>query len=179
MSNGHYKGIGRSRIAVDQLSRRSMMSSFTFWMKNCVIHKCELSWNKVFLYGNFANWPFYESKFCLIIVILLRFCPVGVILKEICVEMHKKEFPQGQVSKVQGRGAGLPRNAQDYSAWLNPFTGLSHNLEIRTAAAAIFHISQFQILAASIGGRRGQEDNKHSSFTNTLFKLERYICFGF
>ena len=135
-----------------------------------------LAWNEM---ANFANWPFYESKFCLIIVILFTFCPVGVVLKEICVEMHKKEFPQGQVSKVQGRGAGLPRNAQDYSAWLNPFTGLSHNLEIRTAAAAIFHISQFQILAASIGGRRGQEDNKHSSFTNTLFKLEGYICFGF
>ena len=93
--------------------------------------------------------------------------------------MHKKEFPQGQVSKVQGRGAGLRRNAQDYSAWLNPFKGLSQNLEIRTAATAIFHISQFHILAASIGGRRGQEDNKHSSFTNTLFKLEGYVCFGF
>ena len=85
---------------------------------------------------------------------------------------------KSQRSRVEVQG-WLRRNAQDYSAWLNPFTGLSHNLEIRTAAPAIFHISQFQILAASIGGRRGQEDNKHSSFTITLFKLEGYVCFGF
>ena len=81
---GHYKGIGRSRIGVGRLSPRSMMSSLTFRMRNCVIHKCELSWHEISLSANFANWPFYESKFCLIIVILFTFCPVGVVLKEIC-----------------------------------------------------------------------------------------------
>ena len=118
-------------------------------------------------------WNFPLSKFCqlailwIIIVILFTFCAVGVVLKEICVEMHKKEFPQGQVSKVQDRGAGLLRNAQDYSAWLNPFTGLSHNLEIRTAAChfSYFTVSHFSRFYWWPKGTRRQQ----------TFKLYKYF----
>ena len=83
---------------------------------------------------------------------------------------------KSQRSRVEVQG-WLRRNAQDYSAWLNPFTGLSHNLEIRTAVSHFsnFTVSDFSRFYWWPKGTRRQ----HSSFTNTLFKLEKYVCFGF